>query len=644
MIMKKKQPRPRLDRRNAIRNIDYDASVSTSSSSSSFEDHSTPRTRSLDISPLSNRTSFRIKGIEGEFDRICRSLGLSGPEDFAIPAADWEARKARSDTDHYANSRFRSQYNSPKESPEEVLSKSFEARVRVDDEANPGLESSLLNNGLYSAKTETSARVNDDININLGNERLQLNSLNSAQSEGRARVNDEVKLGNERLQLNNGLNLIEAEPRVNACEEVKLENDKTSEQNVVRNTVVVRSNRDGECGIKGVRPPLLAPPPVMSPLVKDNVSSTWDLFESFGPRCDEELGSPIRSGEVRSPSEVEEDEVVGGGVVGNGKPNGMSVKGDGILSASRSDMSSDENDDGQYSATVEPDYCLWPRGQFSRSIKSWQKGDFLGSGSFGTVYEGFTDDGFFFAVKEVSLLDQGSQGKQSIYQLEQEISLLSQFKQENIVQYLGTDKDDGKLYIFLELVTKGSLANLYQKYHLKDSQVSAYTRQILNGLNYLHSRNVIHRDIKCANILVDASGSVKLSDFGLAKATKLNDVKSCKGTPYWMAPEVVNRKNRGYGLAADIWSLGCTVLEMLTSQIPYSHLEGMQALFRIGRGELPRIPNSLSRVAQDFIVQCLQVNPDNRPTAAQLMDHPFVKRPLSTFSSPASHHYIGERS
>ncbi|KAK3009496.1 hypothetical protein RJ639_013861, partial [Escallonia herrerae] len=536
MNMKKKQPRPRLERRNAVRNIDYDASVSTSSSSSSFEDHPTPRTRSLDISPLSNRTSFRIEGIEGEFDRICLSLGLSGPEDFAIPAAAWEARKARSHTDHYANSRFRSQYNSPKESPEQVSSKSFEARVRIDDEAKLGSESSLLNNGLHSAKTETSARVNDD--LNLGNERLQLNNgPNSAQSEGRARVNDDLKLGNERLQLNNGLNLIEAEPRVKAREEVKLEDEKTSEVNVVRNTVVVRSNRDGECGIKGVRPPLLAPPPVMSPLVNDNVSSTWDLFESFGPRRDEELGSPMRSGQIRSPSEVEEDEVVGRGVVGNGKPNGMSVESDGILSESCSETSGDENDDGQYSAIVEPDYCLSPHGQFSRSIKSWQKGDFLGSGSFGTVYEGFTDDGFFFAVKEVSLLDQGSQGKQSIYQLEQEISLLSQFKHENIVQYLGTDKDDGKLYIFLELVTKGSLANLYQKYHLRDSQVSAYTRQILNGLNYLHSRNVIHRDIKCANILVDASGSVKLSDFGLAKATKLNDVKSCKGTPYWMAPE-----------------------------------------------------------------------------------------------------------
>ncbi|KAJ0885561.1 putative mitogen-activated protein kinase kinase kinase STE-STE11 family [Helianthus annuus] len=78
-------------------------------------------------------------------------------------------------------------------------------------------------------------------------------------------------------------------------------------------------------------------------------------------------------------------------------------------------------------------------------------------------------------------------------------------------------QDDDKIYIFLELVTKGSLAKLYLTYELRDSHVSAYTRQILRGLNYLHERNVVHRDIRCANILLDASGSVKLSDFGLEK-------------------------------------------------------------------------------------------------------------------------------
>ncbi|KAL5669359.1 hypothetical protein ACJX0J_021580, partial [Zea mays] len=181
-------------------------------------------------------------------------------------------------------------------------------------------------------------------------------------------------------------------------------------------------------------------------------------------------------------------------------------------------------------------------------------------------------DGFFFAVKEVSLVDQGLNGKQRILQLEHEISLLSRLEHENIVQYFGTHKEGGKLYIFLELVSQGSLAALYQKYHLQDSQVSAYTRQILNGLHYLHRRNVLHRDIKCANILVDASGLVKLADFGLAKEMSiLSQAKSSKGTVYWMAPEVA--KAKPHGPPADIWSLGCTVLEMLTGEVPYPDME-----------------------------------------------------------------------
>ncbi|XP_039172646.1 mitogen-activated protein kinase kinase kinase 1-like [Eucalyptus grandis] len=244
----------------------------------------------------------------------------------------------------------------------------------------------------------------------------------------------------------------------------------------------------------------------------------------------------------------------------------------------------------------------------------------------------FHSDGFFFAVKEVSLVDPGSQGKEKLLQLQQEISLLSQFDHKNIVRYLGSDKDDNKLYVFLELMTKGSLKTLYQKYELRDSQVSEFTRQILNGLKYLHDQKVVHRDIKCANILVDASGSVKLADFGLAKATKVNAAKTSIGSAFWMAPEVVNPKKRSYGSAADIWSLGCTVLEMLTRQPPYSGFEPVQALFRIGKGEPPPIPDSLSKNARDFILRCLQVNPNNRPSAAQLLYHPFVKK-LSTSPS-----------
>ncbi|CAN6563630.1 unnamed protein product [Malus baccata var. baccata] len=316
--------------------------------------------------------------------------------------------------------------------------------------------------------------------------------------------------------------------------------------------------------------------------------------------------------------------------------------------SSNSSPSNDNNDDqnaddnvgsvGIVRVNQEPIHSIFsPDGKFRRSV-TWRKlRDPLGSGSYGTVYEGLTDDGIFFAVKEVSLLDQGSQGKQSVIQLEQEISLLSQFEHDNIVRYLGTHKDETKLYIFLELVTKGSLVKLYQNYNLEDSQVSGYTRQILSGLTYLHKRRVLHRDIKCANILVHASGSVKLADFGLAKVTKLNELKSSKGTAYWMAPEVVNQMNGGYGFAADIWSLGCTVLEMLTGQPPYFPLEWTQALFQIGSGKLPPVPKSLSSDAKDFILKCLQVDPNSRPTAAQLLNHPFVERPLHASSVPASH-------
>ncbi|XP_004299967.1 PREDICTED: mitogen-activated protein kinase kinase kinase 1-like [Fragaria vesca subsp. vesca] len=507
---KQKRPKPRLDRRNALKNIDYDA-----------DQHSpTPRTRSLDLSPLShNQTSFRVRGIEGEFDLICRSLGLSGPEDLAIPLAAWEAQRPRSSSDFTSRSRLHNTQN--------------------DAVSNPRVA------------TEPGAAM---------------------------------KTG---------------------------------------------GGGGGGGGIRGLRPP-----PV--------------VLKSFPPPPppQDRINSPVSAGDVTS---SDEEEPVTSANGGGGRSEVRLGKGNDLAESVSCGLSPSNNDSDDYgvgiAVRVEPIHSIFsPNGKFRRSVSSsWQRGHLLGSGSYGTVYEGFTDDGFFFAVKEVSLLDQGAQGKQSLLQLEQEIHLLSQFEHDNIVQYLGTDKDETKLYIFLELVTKGSLASLYSKYVLRDSQVSVFTRQILSGLIYLHDRNVLHRDIKCANILVDASGSVKLADFGLAKATKLNDVKSCKGSAYWMAPEVVNRRNRGYGLAADIWSLGCAVLEMLTRQPPYSHLEGMQALFQIGSGQPPVVPDFLSRDARDFILKCLQVNPNNRPTAAQLLNHSFLKRP-QTSSFPASPHSNSLRS
>ncbi|XP_074273263.1 mitogen-activated protein kinase kinase kinase 1-like [Silene latifolia] len=368
-------------------------------------------------------------------------------------------------------------------------------------------------------------------------------------------------------------------------------------------------------GIRGDRPPFLtAPPPMTLPTLDDHNCSTWDLLERLAPDSDT---SPQCRAHASDDAETDGENAIR--ELDIGVRLGETV----IMSWSCSFTTSNDDDTSSTTTSI-----ISPNGGGKINITQWERGKLLGQGSFGTVYEGISSEGFFFAMKEVSLLEQGSQGKQSIYQLEQEIELLSQFEHENIVRYLGTEKADSKLYIFLELVTQGSLASLYQKYHLRDSHVSAYTRQILMGLKYLHDRNVVHRDIKCANILVASNGTVKLADFGLAKATRLNDLKSCKGTAFWMAPEVIYHKSNGYGLAADIWSLGCTVLEMLTRHIPYYPLELPQALYRIWNGELPPIPEYLSTDARDFIQQCLRVNANDRPTAAGLLDHQFVQRPL----------------
>lgn len=258
------------------------------------------------------------------------------------------------------------------------------------------------------------------------------------------------------------------------------------------------------------------------------------------------------------------------------------------------------------------------------SWTTWAKGEYIGRGTFGTVYEGVGSNGMFFAVKEVSLSDQGKAGKQAIRQLEQEIALLSEIQHPNIVQYLGTERDDEKLYIFLELVSKGSLAHLYEKYVFFYDQVREYTKQILSGLKYLHDRKIIHRDIKCANILVDTNGVVKLADFGMAKQVdKLGLLKSFLGSAHWMAPEVVNPR-RSYNLRADIWSLGCTVLEMAIGKPPYEDLETHGVLWKVGNGEGPPIPDDLEDDLKSFISNCLEVNVANRPTCDQLLTHPFI--------------------
>jgi len=263
----------------------------------------------------------------------------------------------------------------------------------------------------------------------------------------------------------------------------------------------------------------------------------------------------------------------------------------------------------------------------AQSQSQWKKGKLLGSGTFGQVYLGFnSENGQFCAIKEVQVIMDDPHSKERLKQLNQEIDMLRQLSHPNIVQYHGSDLTDDALSIYLEYVSGGSIHKLLREYGpFKEPVIRNYTGQILSGLAYLHGRNTVHRDIKGANILVGPNGEVKLADFGMAKhISSFAEIRSFKGSPYWMAPEVI-MNSKGYSLAVDIWSLGCTIIEMATARPPWHQYEGVAAIFKIANSkDIPEIPDSFSEEGKNFLQLCLKRNPASRASAAQLMDHPFV--------------------
>lgn len=265
----------------------------------------------------------------------------------------------------------------------------------------------------------------------------------------------------------------------------------------------------------------------------------------------------------------------------------------------------------------------------------WIKGALIGAGSFGKVYLGMDAvNGLLMAVKQVEL-PRGSapneeRKKNMLSALEREIDLLKDLSHPNIVQYLYSSVDDDFLNIFLEYVPGGSVTALLRSYGaFEEPLVKNFVRQILQGLNYLHERDIIHRDIKGANILVDNKGGIKISDFGISKKVDGNlltgkrmNRPSLQGSVFWMAPEVV--KQTAHTSAADIWSVGCLVVEMLTGEHPWAQLTQMQAIFKIGQSAKPAIPSDISSEAQDFLTKTFDLNHSARPSAGELLQHPWV--------------------
>ncbi|KAF2018076.1 hypothetical protein BU24DRAFT_164640 [Aaosphaeria arxii CBS 175.79] len=255
-------------------------------------------------------------------------------------------------------------------------------------------------------------------------------------------------------------------------------------------------------------------------------------------------------------------------------------------------------------------------------LSDYQLGDCLGKGAFGSVYRALNwNTGETVAVKQVRLENLGGAELKTIML---EIDLLKNLNHANIVKYQGFVKTPDSLYIVLEYCENGSLHSICKNFgKFPENLVALYMSQVLHGLLYLHEQGVIHRDIKGANILTTKEGLVKLADFGVATKASGLDQASVVGTPYWMAPEVIELS--GAATSSDIWSLGCTVIELIEGKPPYHKLQPMQALFRIVNDEHPPIPGSASSLLRDFLMECFQKNPTLRISAKRLLKHPWIR-------------------
>uniref|UniRef100_A0A8B9J600 Mitogen-activated protein kinase kinase kinase 3 n=1 Tax=Astyanax mexicanus TaxID=7994 RepID=A0A8B9J600_ASTMX len=261
---------------------------------------------------------------------------------------------------------------------------------------------------------------------------------------------------------------------------------------------------------------------------------------------------------------------------------------------------------------------------------TWRRGKLLGQGAFGRVYLCYdVDTGRELAAKQVQFDPASPETSKEVSTLECEIQLLKNLHHERIVQYYGClrDHNEKTLTIFMEYMPGGSVKDQLKAYGaLTENVTRKYTRQILEGMSYLHSNMIVHRDIKGANILRDSAGNVKLGDFGASKRLQTicmssTGVRSVTGTPYWMSPEVIS--GDGYGRKADVWSLGCTVVEMLTEKPPWAEYEAMAAIFKIATQPTnPILPSHTSEQTRDFIRRIF-VEAKHRPSAEELLRHPF---------------------
>ncbi|TDL23522.1 Pkinase-domain-containing protein [Rickenella mellea] len=253
-------------------------------------------------------------------------------------------------------------------------------------------------------------------------------------------------------------------------------------------------------------------------------------------------------------------------------------------------------------------------------------GSRIGTGSFGLVYKGVhVETGRVVAIKQIDI----ENSQDEITEIAREIWRLADLRTDHVTRYYGSFVTGYKLWIIMEYLAGGSCLSLLKSGVIPEASIAIICREVLLGLDYLHGHCTIHRDIKAANILFSSTGDVKLADLGNA-TTVTSKARSFVGTPFWMAPEIIRQD--GYDTKADIWSLGITAIEMATGEPPLSQYHPMRVLFLIPKAKPPALEGNFSASCKEFVSLCLKKDPTTRPSAKQLLKHPFFRKAGKTSS------------